>query len=496
MTQPPPSDPRRELSPASLRDRHPRPSATPPTPMAAIPPRSVPPRSPGRPTPHWSELNWLQRGVVLLEALMVSGSSSGSAARSPRRSEAPAEKRPERRPEKRSEARPSVPTPQTPPPPVLPKPTKVTAPPPLSDIPSDPQPAGSHLVQRRSGPPLPVQILRTSIVGVGLGAIVGTIMLAFDPSLRQPAASSGVAVDRVAQATAARLGTTQNGGNGASNTNAVNAVPESPLKRRSDALQNKLQALVTKRAGNVSPRIAVVDLDTGDFASWNDTQASIAASVIKIPILVAFFQEVDAGRIRLDEQLVMKKELVAAEAGVMQYRPVGTKFSALETVTQMIIISDNTATNMAIDRLGGAAKLNQRFREWGLEHTVIQNLLPDLAGTNTTSARDMAVLMGLLHRGELVSLRSRDRLLNILQNTKGRSLLPRPLGPDAIIAHKTGTLAKLLGDAGMVDLPNGRRYAIATLMHRPPNDGRAGDLIRETSALTYRHFVSLTPFPR
>jgi beta-lactamase class A len=494
MTQPPPpSDPRREPSPASLRDRHPRPSATPPTPMAAIPPRSVPPRSPGRPTPHWSELNWLQRGVVLLEALMVAGSP-----RSARRSDAPSDKRPEKRsetrsekrPDKRSEARPSVPVPKTPPPPVIPKATTPPAIPPIADIPSDPQPAGSHLVQRRSGPSLPVQILRTSIVGVGLGAIVGTIMLAFDPSLRQPAASSGVAVDRVAQATAARLGEAQ-GNNG-----AANPVPESPLKRRSDALQNKLQDLVTKRSGNVSPRIAVVDLDTGDFASWNDTQASIAASVIKIPILVAFFQEVDAGRIRLDEQLVMRKELVAAEAGVMQYRPVGTKFSALETVTQMIIISDNTATNMAIDRLGGAAKLNQRFREWGLEHTVIQNLLPDLGGTNTTSARDMAVLMGLLHRGELVSLRSRDRLLNILENTKGRSLLPRPLGPEAIIAHKTGTLAKLLGDAGMVDLPNGRRYAIAALMHRPPNDGRAGDLIRETSALTYQHFSNLTPFPR
>lgn len=482
MTQPPSPYP----SP-DPRDRHPRPSVTPPKPMAAIPPRTAAPRS-APPTPHWSELNWLQRGVVLLEALMVSGT-----ARSPRRSEAPSEKRPDQRLEKRPEARPSVPAPKAPPPPVIPK---ATTPPPIPTIPSDPQPAGSHLVQRRQGPSLPVQILRTSIVGVGLGAIVGTIMLAFDPSLRQPATSSGVAVDRMAQATAERLGTSLDGNGPSDGPGGGAIVPESPLKRRSNVLQNKLQALVTKRAGAVSPRIAVIDLDTGEFASWNDTQASIAASVIKIPILVAFFQEVDAGRIRLDEPLVMRKDLVATEAGVMQYRPVGTKFSALETVTQMIIISDNTATNLAIDRLGGAAKLNQRFREWGLEQTVIQNLLPDLGGTNTTSARDMAVLMGLLHRGELVSLRSRDRLLNILQNTKGRSLLPRPLGPGAIIAHKTGTLAKLLGDAGMVDLPNGRRYAIAALMHRPPNDGLAGDLIRETSALTYQHFSNLTPAPR
>ena len=436
--------------------------------MASVPPsrnggsRSTPP-----PTPHWSDLNWLQRGVVLLEALMVSASSPRSAlADTPKA------------------------TAKSPPKPTAKSAPKAAAPAPSAapSIPSDPiNPGGSPaLVRRRPGPSLPVQLFRTTIIGVGLGAIVGTVMLAVDPSLRQTASPSRIALNGAAEATANQLGATRQ---------AV-PLPESPLKRRSDVLQNKLKDLVSKRSGNVSPRIAIVDLDTGDFASWNDTQPSIAASTIKVPVLVAFFQEVDAGRIRLDEPLVMKKELVASEAGVMQYKPVGTKFSALETVTQMIVISDNTATNLAIDRLGGAAKLNARFKQWGLEQTVINNLLPDLGGTNTVSARDMAMLFGLLHRGELVSLRSRDRLLAILRNTKSRGLLPNPLRSGATIAHKTGTLAKALGDVGMVDLPNGRRYAIAALTHRPPNDGNAGTLIREVSSLSYQHFSNLTPAPR
>ena len=79
----------------------------------------------------------------------------------------------------------------------------------------------------------------------------------------------------------------------------------------------------------------------------------------------------------------------------MQFQDPGKQFTALETATKMITISDNTATNMLIERLGGAEALNQRFREWGLTQTAIRNVLPDLEGTNTTSAKDLAYLLTL-----------------------------------------------------------------------------------------------------
>ena len=119
-----------------------------------------------------------------------------------------------------------------------------------------------------------------------------------------------------------------------------------------------------------------------------------AASTIKIPILVAFFEDVDAGKIALDEMLTMKPELIATGSGNMQYQEPGKQFTALETATKMIIISDNTATNMLIERMGGSEALNARFKEWGMENTLISNSLPDLEGTNTTTPKDLASLLG------------------------------------------------------------------------------------------------------
>ena len=180
-------------------------------------------------------------------------------------------------------------------------------------------------------------------------------------------------------------------------------------------------------------------------------------------------------------------------SGGMQYQGVGKEYSAIYTATQMIITSDNTATEMIIERLGGKEKLNQRFREWGLETTEINNLLPDLAGTNTTSARDLAILLARINQGELISLRSRDRLMDIMTRTKTRTLLPQGLESGAMIAHKTGDIGKLLGDAGIIDMPTGKRYVGAVFAMRPHNDINGRLLIQDISRTTYQHFKWYEP---
>jgi beta-lactamase class A len=158
----------------------------------------------------------------------------------------------------------------------------------------------------------------------------------------------------------------------------------------------------------------------------------------------------------------------------------------------MITISDNTATNLLIERLGGAAALNQRFQNWGLTVTEIRNLLPDLSGTNTTSPKDLGHLMALVNQGDLVSLKSRDRLLDIMRRTVTATLLPRGLGEGATIAHKTGDIGSLVGDVGLVDMPSGKRYIAVAMVKRPHNDGQAKELIRQISKAAYKQFSNLT----
>jgi beta-lactamase class A len=257
--------------------------------------------------------------------------------------------------------------------------------------------------------------------------------------------------------------------------------------QESTTLKNKLVA-VGKKYTTIEPHAFFYELDGKTFVNLSGDTPVAAASTIKIPILIAFFQDVDSGKIKLDEMLTMTKEMVATGSGDMQYQKVGKKFSALETATKTIVISDNTATNMLIAKLGGKDSLNRRFASWGLEHTVIRNVLPDLEGTNTTSPMDLVKNLTLLERGDLVSARSRDRILEIMRETKTRTLLPQGIEKDASIAHKTGDIGKILGDAGIVDMPDGKRYIVSIMAKRPHNAVQGRLLIQEFSKTAYQHF--------
>jgi beta-lactamase class A len=246
------------------------------------------------------------------------------------------------------------------------------------------------------------------------------------------------------------------------------------------------------------PGVFLMDLDNSNFFSFNGTNTFSAASMIKLPILVAFFQDVDAGKIKLDEMLVIQQTDLAEGSGDMQYAGTGTQYTALETATNMIIISDNTATNMIIRRIGGIETINQRFRQWGMQQTLMRKPLPDLEGTNTTSPKELVSLLALLNEGKLLSMKSRDRLFDIMRRTTTDTLLPSVMSPGSTAAHKTGDIGSMVGDVGIIDLPSGRRYAIAAMVKRPHNDGRAQDLIRQLAAVAYEQFGGqpvITPSP-
>lgn len=263
------------------------------------------------------------------------------------------------------------------------------------------------------------------------------------------------------------------------------ALPSDTLQGEAiPALQERLAALANQPG--LTAGALFWEVETGTFAGVRPDQAFPAASVIKIPILLAFFQAVETGQVRLDEQLTLREDLKGGGAGVLQTRPLGSQVSALEAATLMSTLSDNFATNLIIDRLGGQEALNQKFRQWGLQHTQISWWLPDLEGTNTSSPRDMVWLLSQVEQGRMLSRRSRDRFLDILWRTQRPSYFRPNLGQEVRIAHKTGTLRSVVGDAGILDLPNGRRYVAAVWVKREtPNDPRAEELIAALSQAAY-----------
>ncbi|WP_353932312.1 serine hydrolase [Okeanomitos corallinicola TIOX110] len=320
-------------------------------------------------------------------------------------------------------------------------------------------------------------ILRMLIVGVGLGAIVGTLLSILDP--------------------ASRITSTSPSQTNISQSNANSSVNPGSLYLSQEILQLKtsIQNLATSNP-TLIPGVFMVDLDTGAYVDVNSNTIFPAASTIKIPILIAFFQDVDAGKIRLDEMLTMEQDMVAGGSGNLRTQQVGSQYTALDVATKMITISDNTATNMLIQRLGGQEVLNTRFRSWGLINTAIRNPLPDLQGTNTTSPKELGELIAKVNQGNLVSMRSRDLMLDIMRRTERDNLLPSGLGEGGRAYHKTGDIGTMLADAGLVDIPTGKRYIAAVMVQRPHNDPAAATLISSISKLAYQFFSQTAVTPR
>ena len=252
-----------------------------------------------------------------------------------------------------------------------------------------------------------------------------------------------------------------------------------PLTSRLSSLEEELRKssdLKKLRTG-----LFVVEPGTGRYAEINAREPFMAASMIKVPVLVSLLAALDRKTVSLTEKLTITKELITGGSGYLQWRPVDSTVTVKEAAELMIIISDNTATNLLIDRLGGLEKLNKQYSNWGLTNTHLANLLADLEGTNTTSPYDLCYLMGRIERGELLTQSSREWMYSIMHRTRIKTLLPQGLNPGDRIFHKTGDIGKMVGDVGLVHTKDGKRYLVAVQVERPHNDRRANELIRTLS---------------
>jgi beta-lactamase class A len=312
-----------------------------------------------------------------------------------------------------------------------------------------------------------IKLVRLIIGGVGASAIAGTAIAVINPP--KPAI-----VQKVAP-TVAKL-----------------AIGNLNLSKASPQLQQEIQAKIQHKP-KLDASYVFVAPDSGEYSEAGADRVLPAASTIKLPILIALFQAVDAGKVQLTEQLTITKASIADGSGDLQAEKPGTKVSILVVATKMMTISDNTATNLIIDRLGGKAVLNEQFRIWGLTATTINNPLPDLEGTNTTTAKELARSMMAIQRGKIVSDVSRAQIWDMMSHVKRNTMLPKGLGSGAKIAHKTGDIGTLVADVGSIESPSGKNYLAAVLVKRRRNDPAGPELIRQMSKIVYDYFEPAQP---
>ena len=320
-------------------------------------------------------------------------------------------------------------------------------------------------------------------MGVGLGLISGTVLKLLAPRLAQGA----VDMPRANPGATSPLQPLQRG------LSLGRFEPRSELT----ALSQKWAQLAAVHKDLKASGYLLV-LDDGRFAQLQAELPLPAASAIKTPILLAGLEDLDAGKLRWNEPLPLTKEVMGGGAGWMASKPLGTRFPFYEAAMEMIRVSDNSATNLLIKRLGGKTALNARFQAMGLSGTVINNWLPDLDGTNTTSSHDLARAIALVDTGEKLSPRARDLFREVMGKSRTNTLLPLGLlmglggdspDPDSdLLAHgvtvlnKTGDIGIAYADGGLIELPNGQRAVAAFMVKGPFNDQRSTDLIRAMAA--------------
>jgi beta-lactamase class A len=136
-----------------------------------------------------------------------------------------------------------------------------------------------------------------------------------------------------------------------------------PPAEQPSPLKGLLTRTTTEFPGTAG--IWVKHLTTGDTAGVRETELLNSASVIKIPVLVLAFQMADRGEIRLDERVIIRKEDIRGGSGIFRYHDAGLQPTFRDVLLQMIITSDNTATDLAIAKVGGVARVNAWLKEQG-----------------------------------------------------------------------------------------------------------------------------------
>ena len=212
------------------------------------------------------------------------------------------------------------------------------------------------------------------------------------------------------------------------------------------------------------------DLNTrGDYGIDPDAPVR-TASTIKLAILVECFAEAGEGKLDLNELIEVVEGEKVSGSGILQEFTSGTKLPLRDVLDLMIVLSDNTATNLILNRIGGDA-VNARMASLGLVQTrVMRKILGDgnklkpfptgitaegakpenkRWGIGRSTPREMVTLLEKMYRGELVSKGASDQMLDILKRQRDRDGIGRDM-QDIEIASKSGALDHLRSDVGII----------------------------------------------
>ncbi|MGD6872796.1 serine hydrolase [Sutcliffiella horikoshii] len=264
-------------------------------------------------------------------------------------------------------------------------------------------------------------------------------------------------------------------------------------------LKERVQAVVDSTAGHVS---YVIDDGNGQRLGKDADVTKKAASLIKIPIMMAVFKQVEAGILSLSDRYSIDNRNIVSGAGVIQFMESDTSFTLGELLTLMIIVSDNIATNKVIDIIGWNV-VNDFCREQGLTNTKLERVMMDFKAAdvgleNRTSALEMIECLKYLHIEDaeraVFSDESRQKMLRILGGQQLLDKLPFYMDLELVgIANKTGELPGVEHDCGIVTY-KGEKLFVAVLIDDLVDNSIGKRAIQEIGKVVEEYLVETEAF--
>ena len=253
--------------------------------------------------------------------------------------------------------------------------------------------------------------------------------------------------------------------------------------------------------------LSALHLESGQRIDVDAGRVYQLCSVLKIPVLVEAFRQIEEGLFTLDDRWQLTTAEKNLPSGILVFLDDGLAPTVRDLLTLMIIISDNTATDMVMNRLG-AGSVTRTMHSLGLTdiyvpmtiRQIFDDLLPSADPTQdmlalATAPRNrtgrsyslgpdndvgtpaaLTELLARIWRGELVSRAACDAMLDILLKQQLNDRLPRYLPPGTRCAHKTGTLPGIRNDSGII-YASGTSHVAVTLFSRWDDDAVADDPI-------------------